>query len=279
MRISVALVSLTVCLAASSAQVKPNARKSGSAPPSEKSSKTTAVQALKCADMPGATACKSFKELFAAKDEDLVESVLGFDDPDFRRRNVSYVCFQPDRDSFMVISYLRPDHFHRSALDISPLAMTEMDEPKLKFSLRTEDLWLKSHDQYHVYSQGSVEFTLYQDGIETDSRLEMGEWSAYGTASSQPISSEEASFESVTYWMEAYNSKDSNQDKVEDNPKRAHIGIDGSSIYVHYSYENKNNSLTDYTLTIQPNTGRFTERFDSAGMNPMEDSGKCAIFR
>ena len=61
--------------------------------------------------------------------------------------------------------------------------------------------------------------------------------------------------------------------------EHAHIDMSDTSIYVHYSFKNKNNDYTDYTLSIQRSTGRFTESFESPSVAPFEDSGTCMSFK
>jgi len=136
-------------------------------------------------------------------------------------------------------------------------------------------MWVHEHEDDLVYNTGDAELYLYQQGILANFVTDFGKWSR----PARLATGGHPSFEGAYSWLETLNLKNGGKFAGEDDPKHGHISIDPSRIYVHYSYENSNNSSTDYTLIIQRSTRRFTETFDPAGGQSFEDSGTCRAFK
>jgi hypothetical protein len=187
------------------------------------------------------------------------------------------VCFRSKTDTFMIVEFDQPSHGYYGIDSWSPVlnAFSFQVKEKPSVSRPTRQLWLDEHKDDLVYSAGGVYLYLYQNGIIAELKSDWGKWSR----PAKPAEAESPSFEGAYSWLETRNLKNGDKFAEEDDPKHGHISIDPSRIYVHYSYENGNNGLTDYTLRIQRSTRRFIETFNPTGGQSFEDSGTCMAFK
>lgn len=236
---------------------------------------------IKCDEPASSLACNSFKQLVNTRDRDLLDIVYGSEAT--RESRISYVCFRPEEDTFVVVEFNRPKssrYYHAPSLAVKlSLAFGAFGlEDKPPVSESTRQLWMDSLDENHSYAAGDAALYLYQNGIATALVRDGGTWSTFGTCSPGSTPCDGARYEGGYFWIEQFNKENENKLAADDKPEHGHISIDGSRLYVHYSYDNKNNTTTDYSLVIQSSTGRFTETFDESNGKQSEDSATCKIF-
>lgn len=281
----VTLLSLGLTASAAMSQTKPNATGT------PKKSPTVAARTLppiKCTDPDRIVACKSFKQLLDARDKDLLGSLTG--DNESKMKHFAYVCLRPKDDAFKIVEfneppredfrpYLPPDgagSLGASLFEAKAFSYAE-GKPVGKV-MDAQKKWYEDHDDFSVYQVGAVYVESWENGILTASVSDFGKWQLR-LPQIHSRSDENASFESAHHWLAAFNEANADQLAAADDRERPRIFVDDTSIYVQYSYKNKNNDYTDYTLTIQRSTGRFAESFKATGIEPFEDSGTCMSFR
>jgi hypothetical protein len=118
----------------------------------------------------------------------------------------------------------------------------------------------------------------WESGILADYVFDPGKW-RLPLPQGHTRSNEDGTFQSAHYWLANFNAANANQLTPADDREKPRISVGDTSIYVHYSFKNKNKGYTDYTLNIQRSTGRFTESFEPTGLDPFDDSGTCMIFK
>jgi hypothetical protein len=281
----VALLTFSLSATMAIPQTKPNATS-----PPKKSSTVAAktIPTIKCTDADSMTACKSFKQIVDARDKGLANSLTG--DKDSRERHFAYVCLRPKEDNFKIVEFdepLAPEYRPYSppgeADDISVLSNGQSafsftkDKPILQL-IDAQKKWFNDHDDFFIYQFGWIYVESWENGILTDYVSDYGKWRRPLPQRNSRLN-ESATFESAHQWLAHFNK--ANEDKLLeiDDKERPRIIVDDTNIYVHYSYKNKNNDYTDYTLTIQRSTGRFTESFVAPGIDPFDNSGTCMSFK
>jgi hypothetical protein len=263
------------------------------------------IPAIKCVNGDAAAACRSFKELVAARDSQLLREVLG--EPGHPHRHIAYVCFRPKTDVFSLIEFDIPDSkeyrppstlnedIARYSDDAVPTnrGMRESDESLKQMlenteffdfsdppavSSSTKEKWFQDHSKGFVYATGSVFDFRYQNGIEMGPKSEIGEWSTLAGSSRAKIDESPDWFVGGYAWIERFNRQHGDAAARDDNPEQGHISVDPSSIEVHYKFKNPSENMVDYTLQIHRLTGRFVESFRFPEGND-EMSGTCMIFK
>ena len=254
---------------------------------------TRTIPVIKCVDHNTAAACRSFKQLVDARDERLLNDVLG--QPGHNKRHISYVCLRPQEDTFNVIEFdiPQPQEYrqpytqlnellgNKSVSDLREMSKQMMEHAEFmdsSVSLYTMDQWFQDHSKESVYAQGYVGVSRYQDGLYIGPADEIGEWSR--PASDPRVFQQDppAWFTGAYAWIEGFNSQHDNVSAEDDNPKHAHITVDPYSIHIHYKYENPAGDLVDYAMQINRSTGRFIEYFKFP-YDHNEVSGTCMIFK
>jgi hypothetical protein len=236
---------------------------------------------IKCDEPASTLACRSFKQLLTARDEDLLDAIYGRYGAG--ENHISYACLRPGDDTFVVVEFNRPrsSRYYQGSLAVK-LSLTYGvfgSGGKLQVSESAEQLWMDSLDEHHSYATGGAALYLYQNGIATALIRDPGIWSTFGSCDSLNTPCDGATYEGGYFWIEQFNKENGNKLAADDKPEHGHINIDESRLYVHYSYANKNDTTTDYSLIIQSSTGRFTETFEESGGKRSEDSGTCKVFR
>ena len=250
------------------------------------------VPPIKCTDPDSVVACKSLKQLVAARDKDLMNSLTG--DKDSRERHYAYVCLRPKDDYFKLVKFDEPlseEYRPYSPSDAAnnpvytllelkafPIGGEALPVKQLGELMDAQKKWIEGHDEFHVYQIGWVDVNSWESGILASYISEIGKWSR-PSLQGHTSSNEDATFESAHQWLADFNEANANQLASADDREKPRISVDDTNISVRYSYKNKNNDSTDYTLTIQRSTGRFTESFEATGTEPFEDSGTCISLK
>jgi hypothetical protein len=281
----VALLSLGLTASAAMSQTKPNTT---GTPKKSPAVAVRTVPPIKCTDLDSMVACKSFKQLVDARDKDLMDSLTG--DKESKQRHFAYVCLRPKDDVFEVVEFDEPPHedfrpyvppdgsgsLGATLFELKALPYGE-GKPVAKV-MDAQKKWYEDHDEFSLYQVGSVYAESWEKGIETAYVSDFGKW-RLPLPQSHSRSVEDASFESAHHWLAVFNEANANQFGAVDDRESPRIFMDDTSVYVHYSYKNRNGDYTDYTLNIQRSTGRFTESFEATGTEPFEDSGTCMSFK
>jgi hypothetical protein len=240
-----------------------------------------AIPPIKCTDPDSMVACKSFKQLVDAKDKDLLDSIQGTTSK--QGRHYAYVCPRAKSDVFKIVFFDEPgmNGYHPHPTDGFLLGSFALDGDKIhpSASLSTKDKWFNDHADYLEYGFNSVMYESYEDGIVVDFESDFGRWSRTIASKNESQENQDASFEGGYFWLSKYNKEHDNELKNDDYPEHAHIWVGNSGIDMQYAYENRNNGTTDYTLTIQRSTGRFTETFKPSVGESFSYSGTCMIFK
>ena len=259
------------------AQTKP-AQNSHSAPAPAK--KAVSMPSIKCDDPESSKACKSFKQLMDAKDKDLTNMVLGDPGPGIDTHR-SYVCFRPNVDTFFIIQADEPKKgmLYRYPLGSKFLPSFAFLDREHPVSEETKKRWVDEHVDSMLYTFRSVGMSIYADGIFSDFVMDYGDWSCVRGIDSLTCYGDTPTFEGGFAWLEAFNARNKNSLAADDDPEHGHIEINEYVISLHYSFQNKLKSKTDYHLTIQRSTGRFHETFEVPGMDTSEASGSCLIYK
>jgi len=108
--------------------------------------------------------------------------------------------------------------------------------------------------------------------------MESGEWSVLASNKGGVKNDPPTWFIGSYAWIERFNREHDNISGKDDEPERAHISVDPSSIHIHDKFENPSGEIVDYTIQIHRLTGRFVEYFKHPDGND-EASGTCMIFR
>jgi hypothetical protein len=281
----VALLSIGLAATAAVSQTKP-----ATTSPAKKSSPVVAktIPKIRCTDPDSMAACKSFKQLVDARDKGLLDSLIG--SKDSRERHFAYVCPRPKDDVFKVVEfdeplpeefrpYSPPDAAKNPVSSLQELRAFPYGEGKPVMQLiDAQKKWYEDHDDFSVYDFGVVYVDSWERGILVDYVSDSGKWQRpLPQGHTRP--NEDATFESAHQWLTHFNH--ANDDKLlsADERERPRISVGDTEIYVRYSFKNKNDDYTEYTLSIQRSTGRFTESFAATGLDPFEDSGICMIFK
>jgi len=246
------------------------------------------VPAIKCTEPDSLVACKSFKQLVDARDKDLIDSLTG--DKESKQRHFAYSCLRPKDDAFEVIEFdepLREDFRPYSPPEgAGSLGASLFEAEALPYGegkpaskvIDAQKKWYEDHDEFSVYQVGAVYLESWENGIATASLSDFGKW-RLPLSQGHSRSDEQAYFESAHHWLAAFNEANANQFAAVDDRERLRISVSDTAIYVHYSFKNKNNDYTDYTLTVQRSTGRFIESFAAPGSEAFDDSGTCVSFK
>jgi hypothetical protein len=279
-----ALLTLVISTAAA-AQTKTN-----TASPPKKSSPMAArtIPTIKCTDADSMAACKSFKQLVDARDKGLLDSLTG--SKDVGKKHFAYVCLRPKNDSFKIVDFYEPssgEYRSYSPPDLPKNLLSAMEEqdafpyekglPVIPH-MDAQKIWYEDHDDFHMYEFDTVYVEAWENGIMADYVSDSGKWRR-ASFQGHILAQTGASFEGAFEWLTRYSKANDNKLAVIDNPEHAHISIDDTSIYVRYSFKNKNGDFTGYTLNIQRSTGRFTESFAAPGLDSYDDSGTCMSFK
>jgi len=281
------LALLSFCLIATTAiaQTKPNTTS-----PPKKPSPVVArtIPTIKCTDPDSMTACKSFKQLVDARDKGLLDSLTG--DKDLQEGHFAYVCFRPKDDIFKVVefdeplpkeyrSYQPPDIAKNDWYLFGEQKAFPYDKEMPIMQLEhAKEKWFNDHDDFSVYDLGEIYVESWENGILANYVSDYGKWRR-PLPTGHSRSNEDVTFESAHQWLEHFNRANADKWAAVDDRKYPRISVGDTTIYVHYSFKNKNDEYTDYTLTIQRSTGRFTESFVSIGLDPFDDSGTCMSFK
>jgi len=287
----IALLSLGLTTTAAAPQTKPN-----TASPAKKSPPVAArkIPTVKCTDPDTMTACKSFKQLVDARDERIVMILLGMPSTyrnlsDFYR-HIAYVCLAKDSDEFKTVDfqlpkgksyspysfYLSEDVERRSEEQAAFLGPSTPNHP---VNPSVQDQWYEEQLNQEVYDFGGVDVHEYRNGLHTDWELDYGKWSRLSKTQNDPAYDDEATFEGAYVWLARHTRDDRDSPDIGDDPEHAHNSIVDGKVYVHYRFGNKSGGNTNYELSIQQSTGRFTETFTPSDMESFENSGTCMIFR
>jgi hypothetical protein len=281
----VALLSIGLTATAAVSQTKPNTTS-----PAKKSSPVAAktIPTIKCTDPGSMVACKSFRQLVEAQDKGLLRSLTG--NVNVKSRHFAYVCLPPKDDIFKIIEFYepQPDEYRPySPPDVAtnpPYQLIELqafpdDEGKPEQQLLdTQKKWYEEHSDSFLYDFGDVSLDSWVDGIQTAYVHDWGKWRRH-VAQRHSQLNEGVYFESAHQWLAQFNEANANQLSVVDGREHPRISVGDTGISVQYSFKNKNNDYTEYTLNIQRSTGRFTESFAATGLAPFEDSGTCMSFK
>jgi hypothetical protein len=281
----IVLLSLGLTATAAMPQTRPN---TASTPKKSPSVAARTVPTIKCTDPDSMVACKSFKQLVDARDKDLLESLTG--DKDSRDRHFAYVCLRPKDDVFKVVEFGEPlpeEYRPYSPPDGKMMALAGLIEQSafpyvegkpVMPHMEAQKKWYEDHDEFSAYQVGTVYVDSWEKGILADYVSDYGKWRR-PLPEGHSGSNEDATFESAHEWLARFNKENDDKLAAVDDKERPRIIVGDTSIYVHYSYKNKNNDYTDYTLTIQRSTGRFTESFVAPGLGPFDDAGTCMSFK
>jgi hypothetical protein len=281
----IVLLSLSFADTVAVSQTKPNI---ASPPKKSPSVAVRTVPAIKCTDPDSMVACKSFKQLVDARDKGLLDSLTG--NKDSRDKHFAYVCLPPKEDTFKVVEFDEPspEEYRPYSPPVAGMKLVALMQENEAFPykegmpvtqhLDVREKWYEDHDDFSSYEFGWIYVDSWESGILTDYVSDIGKWKRPLPQGHSP-SVEDVFFESAHQWLAKFNEADANQFAAVDDRKRPRISVGDTEIYVRYSYKNKHDDYTDYTLTIQRSTGRFTESFEATGLDPSEDSGTCMIFK
>ena len=109
-------------------------------------------------------ACKSFKQLLAARDKDLMDSLTG--DKDSELRHFAYVCLRSKEDVFKIVNfseplpedyrpYLAPDGAGLGASLFEGEAFPYVEGMPILKVMDARETWYKDHDDFSVYQVGT----------------------------------------------------------------------------------------------------------------------------
>jgi hypothetical protein len=245
------------------------------------------IPSIKCTDRDSMVACKSFKQLVEARDERIVEIILGT--PSKYYGHVAYVCLAQNSDKFTTVDFNLPNSKSYSSYSFyqgnesvkksdEQLAFLGPSTPNHPVDPSVQDQWFNEHMNQEVYKFGSVDVHEYRNGLREETEWDYGKWSR--PSEDSPARDAEATFEGAYVWLARHTGIDKDAPDIGDDPEHAHITIGGSTIYVHYRFQNNNGGNTDYRLIIQKSTGRFTETFTPLDREDVfEHSGTCMIFK
>ena len=280
-----ALMSLVLLATAAMSQTKPNTT---STPKKSPSVAARTVPPVKCTDPDTMVACKSFKQLVEARDQRIEKIILGT--PSKYHMHLAYVCLAHSSDSFTTVDFDLPNRNSYSPYSFwsSEDVMKRSEElsaflgpstPNHPVDPSIQDQWFNEHLNQEVYDFGTVDFHKYRNGLHVDWESDYGKWSMRDEPQSKPASTSEATFEGAYLWLAGHTGDDKDSPDIGDDPEHAHVSIADGKVYMRYRFENNNGGNTDYGLSIQESTGRFTETFTPSDMEAFENSGTCMIFR
>jgi hypothetical protein len=199
--------------------------------------------------------------------------------------HAAYVCFDPKIDVFRIVDFDRPDADRYSSYtsQMPPGFMMCADSlgDKHRLSWDAVSLWLKDIDSFSSYACGSLSMEVYQDGVLADIETESGRWKRIGKPQPSAAFVQDASFQGTRLWVKEWNEKNEQKLAAEDDSTHLHAGVDPTQINVEYAYENQAGGTTNYNLTIQRSTLRFSEStsLDNNDTISVSRSGTCMVFK
>ncbi|MGA2876728.1 MAG: hypothetical protein ABSE82_14485, partial [Nitrososphaerales archaeon] len=259
-----ALLSIVLSTTTNS-QTKPSATRS---PKKLTSVAAKAIPTIKCIDLESMVACKSFKQLVDARDKGLLDSLTG--GKDSRKRHFAYVCLRPKDDAFKIVEFDAPlpEEYRSYSPQDAARSFTVLLQENEAFPykegmpvmqhLDAQKKWYEDHDDIFQYGFGNIYMESWEQGILANYVSDSGKWRRPLSQGSK-YSDEDVYFESAHQWLAKFNEANANQLSAVDEREYPRITVGDTSIYLRYSFKNKNNDYTDYTLNIQRSTGRFTE--------------------
>lgn len=203
--------------------------------------KKAKVNATECPDK-SETACRSFKEMVAAEDEDFMS--------DLASRNV-YVCFRPGEDVFFEASFSEPD-------ELAWMGTTEWRQSQ------TEEK--RSFLPGNYVQFGSAGLTYYTAGVgdEYNSIQGSGHWvyKSFG-----PTAKPEELKNLATSRNSLFQAKNAEQD----------FEVQRTRFEASEKYQNQAGIDIEHIVTVQLATGRFRETFQEqqSGRKMSSYSGRC----
>jgi hypothetical protein len=153
----------------------------------------------------------------------------------------AYICFRKKVDEFFVVSFFTPYFRKHWDQELKQMVADQSQRP--------------GYGLAQTYKDGVLSLSV------TPALVFSGQW--------QPIPYSESGI---------FVSDRINTMKQDQNDANVGVSIDESQVSIGYKYKNKNDKTTQYTLTIQRSTGRFTESFlEEAEKVPfLEGTGYCA---
>jgi hypothetical protein len=288
----IALLSFGLTATTAIPQTKPSTTSSP-----KKSSPVVArtIPAIKCTDPDSMAACKSFKQLVEARDPRLMDVLVGAPSKYGRQlakyyRHIAFVCLAKNSDDFKTVDFslpkansYRPFSFYSSVDSIKTSfelsAFLGPSTPTHPVAPSVQDQWFNEHLNQEIYDTGEVDVHRYQDGLHADREMDYGKWSRPSETQNDPTYDDKAMFEGAYVWLAGHTGDDKDSPDIGDDPEHAHISITDGIVYVRYRFQNQKGGNTDYGLSIQESTGRFTETYTPSDTEATEHSGACMIFK
>jgi hypothetical protein len=279
----IALLSLGLATTAAAQQTKPN-------PPStaKKSSPVAAktIPTIKCTDPDTMTACKSLKQLVEARDERILDILMGTQSASIKLSDyythIAYVCLAKNSDEFRTVDFGLPKgkSYKPYSFYLGEEAVKRSNEqsaflgpstPNHPVDPSIQDQWYEEHLDREIYDFGSVDTHEYSDGLPLQWEMDFGKWSRPSESQYNPASDNAATFEGAYVWLERHTGND------KDSPD-----IGDGSVHVHYWFETKTGANINVELRIQASTDRFTQSLvvrELPSLGAVESTGTCMIFK
>jgi hypothetical protein len=290
----VTLLTVGLTTTAAMSQTKPNTTS-----PAKKSSPVVArtIPVIKCTDPDTMTACKSLKQLVDARDERILDILMGTQSASVKLSNyythVAYVCLAKNSDEFRTVDFGLPKgkSYEPYSFYLSEEAVKRSNEqsaflgpstPNHPVDPSIQNQWYEEHLEREIYDFGSVETHEYTDGLPSQWEMDFGKWSRLSETQYNQASDNAATFEGAYVWLERHTGNDKDSPDIGDDPEHAHISIVDGSVHVHYWFETKTGANVDIELSIQASTGRFTQSLvvrELPSLGAVESVGTCMIFK
>jgi hypothetical protein len=290
----IALLSLGLATTAAAQQTKPN-------PPStaKKSSPVAAktIPTIKCTDPDTMTACKSLKQLVEARDERILDILMGTQSASIKLSDyythIAYVCLAKNSDEFRTVDFGLPKgkSYKPYSFYLGEEAVKRSNEqsaflgpstPNHPVDPSIQDQWYEEHLDREIYDFGSVDTHEYSDGLPLQWEMDFGKWSRPSESQYNPASDNAATFEGAYVWLERHTGNDKDSPDIGDDPEHAHVFIVDGSVHVHYWFETKTGANINVELRIQASTDRFTQSLvvrELPSLGAVESTGTCMIFK
>ena len=202
-------------------------------------SKKEQIRTMPCPDSDAAIGCRSFQELLAADDSELMD--------DLATKEHVYICFRPKQDVFLDIYFAEPN--------------------ESGWEKATAQEQLKGASPTALLQFSGAGIAYYKEGIgdSTMSFHNIGKWAF------EPLSRNVDASTLATLAT-------SSNSVFEGEDPDTKIRIEQSRLAASEKFKNKAGSITEHSVILQLATGRFTEMYQETSGKTLDTfSGRCLV--
>jgi hypothetical protein len=192
---------------------------------------------------------KSFDEMVAAKDPDIVSTLNDV------HNSPAYACFSPDEDSFFVISYAAPKNL-TNAFGWEP----------------EKDTTGQPVDGYAT-QRAQMIYHKYKNGVDEAYRRAQFTWTK-----TFPYYEQKADQQHSVIAFAVGSEQNEHKDNQTIYNHAFDVSITDTEISLFFAFENLNNATTEFSFTIRKSTKRFVETYhikDSKSTDDITYTGSC----